>query len=521
MDDLKSQKERANIVKELSAERNQSSPQQLVIQRDLNLARMNKALLVYKAFYFVFYSSLGSTFPFLAGYFQQIGFASSHVRMLSAVRPFTQMLFSPLWGIFADRYLSKKMILQFSLFIWLVVTISLAFVEPTNQLCQFVSVSHTESKVLNSTKLKTGFFRRRSLDNSPKRITIETQPIQGARLHDPGKKGFELTEITVGSASGAPPVEEPGSGSGVAPAKELNKTRTKHRNQPTRPFKVNPTPLRVNFTSRNELKNSPSKLYGIFLTTLVLLSLNELFLCPVFLIVDAALLSKQTEQSFSYGQQRMFGSVGYAVFFFIVWILLNNSLRPVCGAVYADYIICFCFFCVVTLLTLLLTVKFDFPPFSPDIEPYERLKTIFHNRHHGSFAIATCFIGFSHFVISNFFNKFLIESHVGNGVTGVVEFFRLLGEPLGFILSSLIINRTGSINVIFAVLTSYTINLFACSFVSSPWHLIPLGFLETFTYGISWVVCATYIINSAPRDCATTVQGKVGNIRKNACTYKI
>ena len=526
MNDFGEETERANIPKEFLFDKNEyPTSQRLVVQRDSHMSRVNKVLLVYKAFYFVFYSSLGATLPFFAGYFRQIGLTGSYMWTLSAVRPFAHMCFSPLWAILADRYLvSKKMILQFSLFVWFVLVISLAFVEPTDQRCEFVSMNQTDSEVLNSTLLKTGFFRRRSVDDQKLKEKHSVQDVHRLATLPKNDGRLDLKEEkTFGSASGFPPSEEEASGNGPF---RLNTSAPTHSKNKTSGHLIRFIPkaasltTQVNFTTRNEFKNSPSRLHSIFLMTLVLVLLCELFLCPVFVLVDAVVLSKQTEERFSYGHQRLFGSVGYSVVFLIVWLLLNNSLRPVCGAVYADYVICFCCFCVVTLLTLALSGRLDFPHHPPEPDSYTRLKAIFHNRHHGTFAVAICFAGFSHAVISNFFNKFLEESSEKNGVIGVVKFFYFLGEPVGFLLSSLIINRSGSINVLFAVLTSYTVNLFACSFISSPWHLLPLGFLDSLTFAVSWVVCATYVINSAPRDCAAIVQGIPTQIKPcHVCTY--
>jgi len=89
----------------------------LVLQRNGFAARINTNLIIFKYFYFLFYSAAGTTFPFLVRYFFQIGLSSGQVLVLSSVRPVVHMVFSPLWGILGDRYVSKKMVVQFSLLI--------------------------------------------------------------------------------------------------------------------------------------------------------------------------------------------------------------------------------------------------------------------------------------------------------------------------------------------------------------------------------------------------------------------
>ena len=496
----------------------------LIIEGHRHLASVDKTLVIFKAFYFFFYSALASTFPFLPSYFHQIGFSAYQVQILNSVRPFIQLVLSPLWGIFADRCLPKKMILQFCTFVWLIGTISLAFVEPTGQMCQLVSLNHTNSKVINSTEMQTGFFRRRRA----LKITTVLSKMQSG-LHLPGKEhylnseGSEIVEIPTESGSGLPSPDADQTGQSASGMVDSSRFQSQNnfKSNNTRSFikfsasriklksKSEPNVVELNFTIRNELRENSSRLYHIFLGALVLLVFEEMFLCPVFFLVDSVLLSKQTEESkVSFSRQRMYGSLGFAIFFLITGTLLNDSLRPVCGHIYADYIINVCFFCLITITTLLVIIKLDVPCRVLETSPYERLKAIYYCNHYGSFITATCFMGFSHTVISNYHNQYLVETKVGHLSASTINFFRFLGEPLAFFMSNKLINCVGHINVMVAGLVLYMFNHFACSFVTSPWHLIPLGFIEGFTYGSSWVVCVTHLANSSPLDCIAIVQGK-------------
>ncbi|CAH3181288.1 unnamed protein product, partial [Porites evermanni] len=270
-----------------------------------------------------------------------------------------------------------------------------------------------------------------------------------------------------------------------------------------------PNPNEFNFTIRNELRENTSRLYQIFLGAIAIVVFEEIFMCPVMFVADAVLLAKQTEEGslVVYGYQRVFGSIGFLIFFLITGSLVNDSFRPVCGHMYADYVINFCFYCVLTIITLLVLIKFEGPSRRPEGFPYETLKTIFHNKHYGSFFASVAFLGFSHIVISNFHTTYLMESNTGHSSSATINAFRLLGEPLAFFVSHKLIAHIGDINMMFASLVLNMFNHFACSFVTSPWHVIPLGFLEGFTFGGSFVACVTYLAKSSPFDYITTVQG--------------
>ena len=61
--------------------------------------RVNRDLLVYKAFCFFFLSGFGSIFPYLPVYFRQIGLPASQVGLLLGLRPIVQFASAPFWAI--------------------------------------------------------------------------------------------------------------------------------------------------------------------------------------------------------------------------------------------------------------------------------------------------------------------------------------------------------------------------------------------------------------------------------------
>ncbi|EDO49067.1 predicted protein [Nematostella vectensis] len=489
------------------------SLKKLELQQNGTLSKVNKTLLFFKYFYFVFYSAIGTVFPFLNGYIRQIGISNDQMQILSGVRPLIHLVFAPLWGVLGDRCISKKMIIQFSLFVWLVVTISMAFLEPTGQTCQVISINQTIIKVVNSTEVKTGFFRRkRSI------IDIEEYPMDyGYAAHAMNTRGtFEATFGSSSSGSGSHDLDSSISGSGTTGSGDdhvVFKTMKTHENLPT--LAISDKARKdddVIITTRNLFRSSSGEIYETFLTALVLLMTIELFLCPVLVFLDSVLLNRQHEDSFSYGQQRLFGSLGYVILFLTVGVLLERSARTVCGDLFQDYVICFCFFCFMTVLTLVVTVNFDIPYIKPDPDPLGRLKATFYDRHHGTLLASVCFMGFSHSVLTSFYDSYLLNSGVDYTTTVAINVFRFSGEPIAFFLSSMILNRAGTINVLFGIILVTSVNLFCSSFISGPWHLVSFGFVEGFTYGTSWVAMATYLVSSAPTDSTSTVQGVLQSV---------
>lgn len=89
---------------------------------------LERHLIIYKAFYFLFYGAVGALFPYLAVFYKQLYLSAQQVGFLIGVRPFIQMGTAPLWGAIADTYNVKKTILLMSIAAWLGTNYSISFV---------------------------------------------------------------------------------------------------------------------------------------------------------------------------------------------------------------------------------------------------------------------------------------------------------------------------------------------------------------------------------------------------------
>ncbi len=91
---------------------------------------LNRKLIVYKTFYFLFFGAVGALFPYLAVFYKQLWLSAHQVGILIGLRPFIQMCASPLWGVLADTYNVSKMIFLMSIGAWLVSNFSISMVKP-------------------------------------------------------------------------------------------------------------------------------------------------------------------------------------------------------------------------------------------------------------------------------------------------------------------------------------------------------------------------------------------------------
>ena len=112
----------------------ETAPEALEKERGIFLltrfARLNRRLLIYKTFYFFFFSAIGSLFPYLAVFYKQLWLSAHETGILIGIRPLIQLFGTPMWGVIADTFKKSKVIFMVSLIAWLVSNYSLSLVSP-------------------------------------------------------------------------------------------------------------------------------------------------------------------------------------------------------------------------------------------------------------------------------------------------------------------------------------------------------------------------------------------------------
>ena len=103
---------------------------------------------VYKCYFFLFFAAIGSSSPYLALYFKQLGLTAGQAGAIVGLRLFTEFIGSPLWGILGDKYKIRKTILMASLVSFTTGNLLLISVQPQKQTCIETGENRTVTKPL-------------------------------------------------------------------------------------------------------------------------------------------------------------------------------------------------------------------------------------------------------------------------------------------------------------------------------------------------------------------------------------
>ena len=97
---------------------------------------INRNLLVYKAFYFFYFAALGSLIPYLSLYFKHSLLLPAHfVGVILSVKPLCLFVSAPILGTIADKFNKVRSVLLVALFSYIVMNLLVAVVPPVTVDC--------------------------------------------------------------------------------------------------------------------------------------------------------------------------------------------------------------------------------------------------------------------------------------------------------------------------------------------------------------------------------------------------
>lgn len=331
-------------------------------------------LLKSKSFYFLFYGAYGSLYPLLAVYFKQLGLNASQSGLLIGIRPFIEFCAAPLWGGLADSWRKAKVLFLFSLFAWLLFTEAMAFIQPAGSKC---------------------IIFNRTDDNGHDIIVIDQVVHDGVHHYVYGPRDHDQDGGTVvGHQSDidqpfrtdetSPVVGNPLGGS----YKLLNKSFWTEE------------PIRRLPSGTTSVKFISDDIRGVFLLLLIIIVVGEFFSSPTITLADSATLGYLGSDRLEYyGQQRMFGSLGWGIFMLINGILLDHTATHTHGCegaldvqdvqvqeVKRNYYICFGTYAVLLTCSFFVATQFKFKYYSDDDHKTEMSKLTY-NKQKGQVSI--------------------------------------------------------------------------------------------------------------------------------------
>lgn len=450
--------------------------------------QVDKTLLLYKGFYFLFFAGFGASFPYMALYFKQIGLNASSVGMLAGIRPIIQFISGPFWAVLADRFKARKAVLLFSILSWLVMTVALLIPKPHKTYCKNL----TENTNINQSDTSI-FTRRNSI-----RLTIDS------RTDDKETVPFMNGDIEHRSRS-EKEKQKMFSFIGNSPFRTL----FLQSSQPETTYEVSSS------NKKYQLVYDKNEIQRVYIFLLILVVGGEFLEAPTFIMADTGLLQKLGEKRRHYGKTRLFGSLGFAFASLIVGGLLDTTEYRYCGRVMNDYNILFYTFAVIMALAFAFAAwmfEFTYDENSNTNDEHnssvKEILTLFLKFQYAYFLIISFFLGFSNGLFFNFLNWYLEDLGGSKSLMGIATIFRAAALIIAYIFNAFLSEVCGHVNLMLSSVAAYFVLFGSFSIIQNPWWALPLEFLEGLTYGTTWSTAVTHLADATPKGGAATMQGE-------------
>ena len=450
--------------------------------------QVDKTLLLYKGFYFLFFAGFGASFPYMALYFKQIGLNASSVGMLAGIRPIIQFISGPLWAVLADRYKARKAVLLFSILSWLVMTVALLIPRPYKTYCRNLT-ENTNSNQSDSSI----FTRRHSLRlsiNPPRPDNSETSHLVDWNLeHQSASKKAKETKVSL---------------IGNSPFRTLFLPNSQQE-----------TAYEVSSSKKYQLVHDDEEIQRVYIYLMILVVGGEFLEAPTFIMADTGLLQKLGDKRRHYGKTRLFGSLGFAFASFLVGGLLDTTEYRYCGRVMNDYNILFYTFAIIMAIAFVFAAwMFEFTYDQTDTRndknssTTKEILTLLLKFQYTYFLIISFFLGFSNGLFFNFLNWYLEDLGGSKSLMGIATIFRAAALIIAYIFNASLSQLFGHVNLMLFSVAAYFILFGSFSVIQNPWWALPLEFLEGLTYGTTWSTAVTHLADVTPKGGAATMQGE-------------
>lgn len=521
------------------------------------LRQVEKSFFVSKAFYFFFYTALGSLFPFFSLFYKQLWLTPGQIGLLLALRPAVKLVCLPLWKMVTDRFSRPKVVYFISILGWTIGYFGQSLVYPTNLPCYgYQSLHSTTSSpnisISNSSVVSVNNITRRSLlqDSHPSESLQKWDPRNYRPLSRKERdQGYLLDNAQstnlINNFARAPTLQlnEPTKNKGIyanlkgktgrlnEPSETYSRSLEEGKNvegvtdadsqesdhEVEREIKADTATSGIVERKSNDVIKVYEKMGSlipspkenddfrikfntwIFRCLILIVILTEIITTPTPMLADIAIVQSLVETKSEYGKQRLFGSLGLslAAILVAVWVSLNTDCLFTDTI---DYTPCFYLFEIAIGATVLVSlfVKFDRPDgeASNGYEFLDAMK-LFKNFKNGVFLVTLFAFGFFHSLHYAFLFWYLQDLGGTPVLFSIILLIYCLAEVVMYFVSGYVVEAIGQQGMICLAFACYTARYLMYSYLRDPWLVIPMEMVQGITYGGVWSIAAVYV-NAPP-----------------------
>ncbi|XP_058461144.1 major facilitator superfamily domain-containing protein 6-A [Malaya genurostris] len=506
---------------------------------------INRKLLPMKAHYFLFNAGTAPVVPFMPTLVRQLGFSTVIVGTIYTVLPIVGLLVKPLFGVIADRFQRQKLLFLIFQILTAIPFFLIMFIPAIPQESTVSFHCHEGASDLRycpptGSQLDNCLTDRIVGDQSANdtlrcQLECRTQPWMWETVC----KYWKVTEYC---DEGNIPSDELLRLTGLIPKNHINLLdgclffllKGAELNDSHVPLycPANTTDFRTSCqvkcdsTEINEaithskIADSEAKgLYQFWLLFLFLI-LSWAGMAVVVSVGDAICFDVLGDRPHLYGNQRLWGSIGWGTFSLLAGFLVDQFSH---GKSTKDYTVVFYMTVIIIGFDILVSSKLKHSQTRLSTNIVKDIGKIFASYRVVIFFCWCILVGFGTAMIWNFLFWHLEDlaslqqgcDHTAwiKTLEGIVMSIQCFGGELPFFfLSGWILKKIGHIHTMSVVLLGFGIRFLLYSSLVDPWWVIPIEFMNGITFGLFYATMASYASIVAPSGTEATMQGLVGAI---------
>lgn len=438
-------------VEPKSQENKQDSQATSLLDMIRSAVAINQNLLVYKVFYFFYFAALGSLVPYLSLYFKHSLLLPAHfVGIILAVKPLCLFVSAPILGTIADKYNKVRTVLLIALFSYIVMNLLVAVVPPVSIDC--LSEVHQKLNISHpndTVRHLHGITRENHIEVGNITSFGNTEMWQEAWL-------FDL------------------------------------------------------YTEMDPKIYKNAKV--VFLVILIITTVGELLGATSNTLADVATFQNLDNRPQYYGEQRLWGEVGWGVSAFITGCVVQGQYKKqvdICPEdVFDIYRPFFYVNAILMAVALFVSTRFNFQ----DSDKYVNEKIalfkglqIFGKIEYFIFASIAIFLGFALGSAETFLFVHLVELGASPSLFSALVAVHCISNVAMFYGSIYFLESIGHIKMLTLGLLIYALRFYYFSAIENPWLVLPIEFLRGLCSASVWCALASYV--GTPPRVGATLQG--------------
>ncbi|XP_063697661.1 major facilitator superfamily domain-containing protein 6-A [Culicoides brevitarsis] len=504
--------------------------------------QINKRLLPLKAHYFTWNAGTAPVVPFVPTIIKQLGFSPSVLGTIYAVLPIVGLLSKPLFCGLADKFHKQKMFFLLFQFITAISFFSFIFIpsivkETDVKLDCNENISNLKYCLTNG---NSTFDNNQCALNRITSINDTSQMFCRTRCFVNASDWETLCKYWSIEADCSATMREEFQFDAYVPREHilpvsnclhLRIDQVKFKNDNLSYLQCNHNWTFFDFNCKISCNDSDvtdiissgipdSEAYGLyqFWIMFFLLIISWAGMAVVVSVGDAIAFEMLGDQPHLYGNQRLWGAVGWGTLALITGFLIDKLSAKNAEK---DYTVIFYLVLILILFDMLISSKLQHKQTKVSSHILKDVSKVF-TPNVQMFFLWCIAVGFCAALVWNLLFWHLEDLGRAQGcdymdymktLQGIIMAIQCFGGELPFfILSGWILRKIGHIHTMTLVLCAFGIRFLLYSLLVNPWYIIPIEFLNGLCFGLFYATMASYASIVAPAGTEATLQGLTGAV---------